>query len=59
MSKNEKCSHCVQKIRANNKQTTGIILCFHMKKNIDIILYVAFSDAQFALFSHNLKRTCC
>ena len=37
MSKNEKCSHCVQKTRANNRQTTGIILCFHMKKNIDII----------------------
>ena len=59
MSKNEKCSHCVQKARANNRQTTGIILCFHMKNNIDIILYVAFSDAQFALFSHNLKRTRC
>ena len=29
---------------------------FSYEKNIDIMLYVAFSDAQFVLFSHNLKR---
>ena len=42
-----------------NNQYDYNLFMFSYEKNIDIILYVAFSDAQFVLFSHNLKRTCC